>query len=198
MSRRTVTWILVMYLTIIWGAVIFRIDYFPLTWVPMYSSYYPDDTITARIGAPERMAKGILVTHRNGETSYISHKDLNIPKSNFQRLYYQRMFDTGPPKHRQGNRNLSSLNRWIRGLEDGEANFSVDWGWRMFWSLNKSLGYEPQDPRFIVQAEALYQNRIYRKSDLMKQDVSRFRTETKEARIVWKDEWITRWNDGTL
>ena len=197
-SKRTITIILVGYLTIIWAAVIFRIDYFPLTWVPMYSSYYPDDTITAKVWDKDRISRGLLVTHRDGSTSYLSHKDLNIPKPNFRRLYYQRMFGSGPPKHRQGDRNLSQLNRLIRGLEEGESNYSVDWEWRMFWSLNKTLGYEPPDPRFVVKAEALYQIRMYRKDDLVKQDVSKVRTETMEASIEWKDEWITRWKHGTL
>ena len=38
-NKRTITLILVAYLTIIWAAVIFRIDQFPLTWVLMYSVY---------------------------------------------------------------------------------------------------------------------------------------------------------------
>ena len=96
------------------------------------------------------MARGILVTHRGGSTSYVTKEDLNIPKGNFWRLYYQRMFGKGPLKHRQGNRSLETFNRWIRGLDDGQENFSAQWDWRVLWSLNKTLGFKPTNPHFII------------------------------------------------
>ena len=198
MSRRTVNIILILYLTIIWGAVIFRIDRFPLSWVPMYSTYSASDTITAKVWDKEKISKGLFVTHKDGSTSYVSHKDLNIPQTNFRRLYYQRMFGSGPPKHRQGNRNLSAFNRFVRGLDEGEENFSADWDWRMFWVLNKTLGHQPQDAKFIIQIEAEYQTRTYRKADLMKQDVSKATIDTYHALIEWQDQWLPRWEHGLL
>ena len=56
-NKRTVTLILVAYLTIIWAAVIFRIDHFPLTWVPMYSVYQPSETISTKYQRQRRTFK---------------------------------------------------------------------------------------------------------------------------------------------
>jgi len=187
-----------MYLFVVWGAVIFRIDRFPITWVPMYSNYYPSETISAKVWDKEKIANGLLVTHQDGSTSYVSSKDLNIPQPNFRRLYYERMFGSGPPKHHQGNRNLSPLNRWIRGLKENEPNFQADWDWRMCWSVNQTLEYQPTDPKFIIGAEADYQVRVYRKQDIMNQDVSKVRIKTIHAKIQWKDEWLPRWEHGLL
>ena len=139
MTQSTVNRVLVVYFLVVWGAVIIRSDRFPLTWAPMYTTYRPHDTISIRITDKERMARGILVTHRDGSSSYVTKEDLNMPKWNFWRLYYQRMFGKGPPKHRQGNRSLGTFNRWIRSLEEGQENFSAQWDWRVLWSLNKTL-----------------------------------------------------------
>jgi len=197
-SKRTVTLILVVYLTIIWAAVIFRIDYFPLTWVPMYSVFEPSETISAKVWEKDKYGKGILVTHRDGSTSYVSSKDLNIPKPNFRRLYYSRIFGSAPPKHKQGNTELGAINRWVRGLDEDEPNFSVDWDWRMFWTLNKTLGHEPSDPKFIVRMEADYKRRIYRKADLIKGDLSPVKIKHEEALMEWHDEWLPRWEHEQL
>ena len=198
MSKRTVTLILVAYLTIVWGAVIFRIDYFPLTWVPMYSVYEPRETIAVKVWDKDKYRKGLKVTHRDGSTSYVSYKDLNIPKPNFRRLYYSRIFGTAPPKHKQGNTELGPMNRWIRGLEEDEPNFSVDWEWRMFWTLNKTLRHEPHDPKFIVRIEADHQKRIYRKADLLTGHVGKAQIHTNKAMIDWQDQWATRWEHELL
>ncbi len=153
--------ILILYLIVIWSAVIFRIDRFPITWVPMYSVYQPSETISKSIRDKAAMRKGLRVIHRDGTISYVSYKDLNIPKPNFRRVYSSRIFGTDPPKHKQGNTALGSINRWIRGLDENERNFSVDWEWRMFWTLNKTLQFEPADPKFITRIESSKQRRVY-------------------------------------
>jgi len=197
-SRRTVNGIIVLYLIVVWAAVIFRIDRFPLTWVPMYSVYEPSETISAKVWDKNKYGKGIFVTHRDGTTSYVSPKDLNIPKPNFRRLYYSRIFGSAPPKHKQGNTELGTMNRWVRGLDEDEPNFSVDWEWRMFWTLNKTLRHEPSDQKFIVQMEADYQRRIYRKADLLKGDISKVEIQTRKALMEWNDEWLPRWEHEQL
>ena len=190
--------ILILYLIVIWSAVIFRIDRFPLTWVPMYSVYQPSETISKSIRDKAAMKKGLRVTHRDGSISYVSYKDLNIPKANFRRLYSSRIFGTDPPKHKQGNTSLGSINRWIRGLDENERNFSVDWEWRMFWTLNKTLQFEPADPKFITRIESSKQRRAYRKADLAKGDASKVEIQTQQAVIDWQDEWVKRWNRDLL
>ncbi len=198
MSRRTVNWILISYLVLVWGAVIFRVDRFPITWVPMYSVYKPDDTISSKIWDNKRYKKGFNVTHRDGSTSLVSYKDLNIPKPNFRRLYYSRIYGTGPPKHNQGNTSLEGYNRWIRGLGPDEDNFSVDWTWRLFWTLNKTLGHEPLDPKFITRIEASLRKRYYRKADLLRGDTSHPTIKDRSGLIEWKETYLTRWQNSEL
>lgn len=193
MSRKAVNRFLLVYLLVMWTAVIVRCDRFPLTWTPMYSTYIPDNTISVRILDKQLMAKGLLVTHRDGSTSYVSKEDLNIPKWNFWRLYYQRMFGKGPAKYKQGNRSLSWFNRWIRGLDADEANFSAEWDWRIFHSLNTTLGYEPADSQFIVRVQAQFERRRYQKDDLRQSTLT-----VEKADIHWKDEWLERWQHGRL
>jgi hypothetical protein len=154
-NKRTITLILVAYWTIMWAAVIFRIDHFPLTWVPMYSVYEPRETISVRVWDKDKDQKGFKVTYRDGSTGYVSSKDLNISKPHFRRLYYDllpdsKIFETAPPKHKQGSIELGTINRWISGLDEAERRFAVDREWRMFWTLNKTLGHEPSDPKFIA------------------------------------------------
>ena len=115
-----------------------------------------------------------------------------MPKWNFWRLYYQRMFGKGPAKYKQGNRSLSALNRWIRGLSDNEPNFSAEWDWRIFRSLNKTLGHEPTDPQFIVRIEAQFDRRRYQKDDLRKVTMKQ-----EKADLQWQEEWQARWETGT-
>lgn len=193
MTRTTVTGILAIYFVIVLTAAIIRVDRFPLTWVPMYSTYKPRPDITARVVDEERMEKGLFITRRDGSTGYIGKQDLNISKWHFWRLYYQRMFGIGPAKHRQGNMNLSSFNRWIRGLEEGELNFSAEWDWRILHSLNRTLGYTPSDPQFIVRAEADYEQLRFLKQDVLKGNMSAAERKRLHATVLWKDEWNERW-----
>jgi hypothetical protein len=164
----------------------------------MYSVYQPSDTISKSIRDKAAMRKGLRVTHRDGTISYVSYKDLNIPKPNFRRLYSSRVFGTDPPKHKQGNTALGSINRWIRGLDENERNFSVDWEWRMFWTLNKTLQFEPANPKFITRIESSKQRRVYRKADLANGDTSKVEIQTKKAVIDWQDQWVKRWNHDLL
>ncbi len=198
MTRQTVNRILVVYLLVVWTAVAVRCDRFPLTWVPMYSTYTPIEKIPVVVIDREKMERGILVTHRDGSQRYVTAKELNIPKTHFWRLYYQRMFGAPPAKHTQGNMNLGTVNRWIRGLGKNEPNFSADWDWRILRSFNKTLGYEPSDPTFIVLAEVESEIVHYQKKDLLKKDVSKPERMTLRAKVQWKDEWLQRWKNDTL
>lgn len=198
MTRRTVNTILVVYLVIVWTAVAVRCDRFPLTWVPMYSTYAPSESIPVVVIDREDMTRGILVTRRDGSRGYVTREKLNIPKTHFWRVYYQRMFGAPPAKHTQGNMNLGTVNRWLRGLEEGEPNFSADWEWRIIRSLNKTLGHKLSDPDFIVGAETEYQVVRYQKRNLLKGETGSPERVTLRADPQWKDEWLQRWNDDVL
>ena len=198
MSRTTVTRILVVYLLVVWTAMLVRCDRFPLTWVPMYTTYTPSKSLPVVVLDQERMRQGLLVTRRDGSTDYITWKDLNISKLHFWRLYYQRMLGAGPAKHMQGNMNLGSFNRWIRGLKEGEPNFSAEWDWRILRSLNRTLQHDPSDPKFIVGAQTDYEVIHFLKEDLLKKDLSKAKRVHRNMSIAWKEEWLKRWSDDTL
>jgi len=150
----------------------------------------------------DKEKKGFKVTYRDGSTGYVSSKDLNITKPHFRRLYNDllpdsKLFETAPPKHQQGNIELGMINRWIRGLNKEESRSVVDREWGMFWTLNKTLGREPSDPKFIIRIEADQQHRVYRKEDLLRQEVGNVQIDNRQALIEWRDEWLPGWEHGS-
>ena len=54
----------------------------------------------------------------------------------------------------------------------------------MLWSLNKTLGFKPTNPHFIVQVEAEYTKHHYEKADL-----SNVWQTHKQGTLKWHDEW---------
>ena len=206
MSQSTVAWLLACYFGAVLVGVVFQIDRFPLTWVPMYSNYSPPKPAKVKAAEPtaeagqapasrpprerrvkvrdkKEAAKGFLATHRDGTQSRIGVDELNIAGRNMWRLYYQRIFGKDPPKFKQANRSFDALSRWARGLEEGEPVFSADWPRRLFRSVNATLGLRPEDPEFVVRLEA-YQEIHYYGSDY-----ERKRTRTRHADIHWHEEW---------
>lgn len=188
MTRSSVRLVLGVWLAVVWGAMVLRDDRFPFTWAPMYSLYEPEHEIGIRKVDPEDLRLGFLVTRRDGSQDRIGKRDLNLPKWNFYRLYYQRAFSFPPVKHRYGNANLDPLNRWVRGLEPGEKIFRANWKYRLFRTVNETLGLEPDDPRFVVRIEARYERLVYGR------DPVEFRRRfTKHADLRWDEAWRERW-----
>jgi hypothetical protein len=187
-TRKQVNWLLALFFLIHWGAVLFRIDRFPLSWAPMYSSYSREPEMKVRVADEEKFMRGFFVTRRDGTTDWIGAELLNVPKWNMYRLYTQRAFKDDSNKYTNGNSAIDPLNRWIRGLAEGEPAFTIEWDWRMFWSLNKSLGLDPNDPEFIVRIQADF-TRVY--YDM--RELRLARTVTEETDLRWKDEWAERW-----
>jgi hypothetical protein len=188
MTQQTVSRLLVAFFIIQWGAVLFRCDRFPLTWAPMYSSYKGGAEVRVRVADPDTFLRGFLVTRRDGSTAWVGAEALNVPKWNMYRLYTQRAFKDNPNTHSNGNRNIDPLNRWIRGLEEGEPAFTTEWDWRTFWTLNKTLGHDPDDAEFIVRIQADYVRLYYM---LYEQRLDRRTTETTDLR--WNEDWRERW-----
>lgn len=188
MTRRTVTLILVAHLVVVWSAFALRIDRFPLTWAPMYSTFKSSETLSRRAENQDQAKRGLRVTHRDGTKGYVGAEELNISKWIMSRIYYQRAFGNGPIKYAQGNRSLGVLNRWFWGLDEGEAYFSADWEKRLFWTVNKTLGHEPEDPKFVVKMRAESERVYYDRRDL------RFlRRKHKKAVLLWNEDWNERW-----
>ena len=140
LSRKTVGRGLAVYWTIVWAAVVFQIDQFPLTWVPMYSELHAaDERLEVRASDKEATKRGLLVTQRDGTTRYVTREDLNVTPRHFRRLYRQRLFGGNPAE---------------------------EWPYRVLRSLNRTLGREPDAPDFIVNVESEAEFFFARKSDL--------------------------------
>jgi hypothetical protein len=193
MSQAAVTRILVVYLGVIWAAALLRVDHFPLTWAPMYSVYTPSATIDVTVWHPDALTKGLAITRRDGSTGYLARRDLTIPTAHFRRLYYQRMFNDGPAKEAQATKGLGDFNRGVRRLAPWLLPPAVDWEWQILWSLNRTLGHQPSEPRFIVRVESVDHVRVYSVADLRRRGLASVRTETRRATISWTDAWHPRW-----
>lgn len=190
-SQKGVVRFLLIYGLIVVGAVVIRVDRFPLTWVPMYSVYKlksESETFSVHHKDKKQAYKGFRATHADGAQSWVSREDLNIPGRNMWRLYYQRAFGRPPPKYTHANANLDRLSRWVRGLAKGETNLKTNWRRRLITLVNRTLGHAPGDPRFIVRLEAQRDTNIFDRESF---EVVKVRSRT--AVIKWKTAWEERW-----
>jgi len=191
-QRHTVDRFLLVYFAVLWLAVVFRIDHFPLTWAPMYAAASrPEPTFSKRVVDKQEMKKGLLVTLHDGSKQRVSKEDLNVPKWNFYRIYYQRAFGGSPPKYKQLVTNMGPLNRWVRGLGPGEEIPEADWERRLFYVLNKTLVREPGDPDFIVRIEA-WQER----AEFQLEPLEYVGNHTRHADLHWREEWRGDFDGG--
>ena len=121
-----------------------RIDRFPLSWAPMYAMNRSSDSMWVSVFDGESVrTRGFEIVRRDGSTGWLSHVDMNIPFRAFGKIFTQRAFGLGPPKHR-------------RAIDDaGQIDLvRVDWASRIMTAANETLGLRPEDPRFIVEMRA--------------------------------------------
>jgi hypothetical protein len=162
-SRTAVNSFLAAYLCVVWTAAMARFDEFPLTWVSMYARYEPDELLSLRVADQAAISRGLRATARDGSTRWLTRRDLNVTKKHFRRLYWQRMFTDGPRS---------------------------PWPYRILRSVNRTLGYAPNDPRFIVRLEADIDQVSMRKTDLAIVD-----RKSRHVTHEWRDEYLERWRD---
>jgi len=162
-SRTAVNCFLVVYLVVVWSAALAKFDKFPLTWVSMYAFHEPSELLSLRVSDPVDIDRGMLATALDGSTRYVTRHDLNVTKRHFKRLYRQRMFDMAP---------------------------SRPWPQRILMSLNRTFGYRPGDPKFIVRLEADIEQVDMRKTDL--EVVER---RNRHASHEWTEETLQWWDD---
>ena len=186
MTRVTVDRLLVAWLCVTWGAVLVRADSFPLTWAPMYSAWEPHELTSNRVVEDAVYMRGMLVTRRDGTSGHVGASELNIVRNHMYRLYYQRTFGQPPVTYQHATRSLGAINRWLRGLEPGESHPDHT-EFRVFRSLNKTLGQEPADPGFIVRVQASY-DVLSRRFD----DVSKVSRSHQVADLRWDESWRER------
>ena len=185
--RSSVSKLLSVYFISVVVAVLTRFDEFPWTWVPMYSTYEAKDDVTIPIRDKADLSNGLIATHRNGATSRIDAKRLNVPSRNYWRIHLQRMNGQGAAKYAQARLNLSELNLWLRG---GFAE-PVNWDRRILESLNRTLGFSPADPDFIVAAKAPATHAVVNKRTL---EAALRRVEPE---VRWDDDWNREWDGAS-
>lgn len=115
-----------------------------MTWAPMYSAVVASDNyVISALDRDKVRNEGFLVKHRDGSRSNVTYKDLNVPLRSFWQIYSQRTYGFGPQVHR------FAIN------EFGPYNLiEVNWNERLFNTLNKTLGYSEDDPKFITEITA--------------------------------------------
>jgi len=188
LTRRNVSRLLVAWLCVTWGAVLVRCDSFPLTWAPMYSRWEPHELTSNRLVEDAVFMRGMLVTRRDGTTGYLGARELNLARDHIYRLYYQRTFGQPPVSYAHTSTGLGAFNRWIRGLEEGAEGPPDDTEFRVFRSLNRTFGLDPDDPGFIVRVQASF-DVLYRRFG----DLSKVWRETSQADLRWDERWRERW-----
>ncbi|MFP6628682.1 MAG: hypothetical protein VCC67_06545 [Myxococcota bacterium] len=187
MTKKQISTFLIVYLLVVWTAVVLRIDRFPLTWAPMYSIWSAVDhpeILRHVVDKKHLKEKGFRAIHRDGTTSYVSQRDLNIRTSSMRRLYYRRMVGRGTPSYRHINHDAGTLDRWLFGLEPGARFYLVDWHQRLFRSINRTLGHAPEDAKFIVRLEAEHETLIFRRETL-----EFLREEDGVVTATWDESW---------
>lgn len=155
MTQHGVRLFLALFFLAVFGAVFLRVDYFPLSWVPMYGRRDAAAEKTFYVGSLERRTAGFEARRANGEQILIDRKMLNIPHANFRRLYMQRAFNSGPPQHLRERLALMPFNRWwYETLVGPDPLLGANYPARLLQSINKTLGLGADDPRRILRLEA--------------------------------------------
>jgi hypothetical protein len=155
MTQRGARQFLVAFFLITFGAVFLRVDFFPLTWVPMYADWDTAAVKTFFIGNLEQRTAGFEAQRADGEWVYVNAKMLNIPHANFRRLYMQRAFNSGPPQHLRERLALMPFNRWwYETLVGPDPLLGANYPAQLLRSINKTLGFGSDDSRRVVRLEA--------------------------------------------
>lgn len=157
MTKKAVTKFLIAFHVVTLGAVFLRVDTFPLTWVPMYSQFLGKDVLSVPVGDKAKLRQGFEVTTAAGETEFIGPKDLNLPNAAFRRIYTERAFGKGPPKHLRERERLNPLSDAVFNMFYEDPRSGIDWHARILDMMNKTLARAPGDSDYIVQAVATYE-----------------------------------------
>ncbi|MBA3676800.1 MAG: hypothetical protein H0W74_05285 [Sphingosinicella sp.] len=167
MSKSAVRRLIAGYFLVFFGAIFLRIDYFPLSWVPMYGFREEAETLTVAVGDVDRRELGFAGLRANGERSFLSRRDINVPPANFRRLYQERAFGEGPPQHRRERAELAAFNQWwYERLIGPDPAKDADYPRDLLTSINRTFGLGPQDPRRFVQLEAHLDFATYTRAQL--------------------------------
>jgi hypothetical protein len=187
MTRRAVAILLCLHAAVVWLAVPFRVDEFPLTWAPMYAVQpKPEHGVwSVVLKDRERLDReGWRGERADGGEEWIRRADLNVPTRNRWRLYFERTWLKGSPRYKHKNSGEWTLDRWLLGIPPGAPIFSEDWERRLLTSVNATLGRRPGEPQFLVALRA-ERGRMHFDSRTFER-----RADTRErAEVRWRSEW---------
>jgi hypothetical protein len=189
MTKTQVSCFLALYLIVITGAAFLRIDRFPLTWAPMYSTYVASSDPELRrhtVDKKHLKETGWKATHRDGTTRRVTQRDLNIRSSSMRIFYYRRMFEKGYPGYAHLNHDAGTIDRVLFGLEPGELYYVVNFHEQLLRSVNRTLGYEPADPKFIVRIDGDVTTMVFDRATL-----DLLREEDSVVSATWDENWTT-------
>lgn len=196
-KKRAKIFLLVLF-AVYFGAVFLRVDFFPLSWVPMYGQRQTGEHVHIVIGDKAARAKsGFLAERADGERINITRKDLNIPSTHFRRLFHQRAYNRGPPQHRREREKLMPFNKWWYETFVGpDPLLTHNYPIELLDSVNKTLGYGANDPKRIVRLEARVKVASYSKQELAAGAIADPKTQTAIA-IITPDQAKVVSEDGT-
>jgi len=181
------------YFLIFFGAIFLRVDYFPLSWVPMYGYHVTGPAVTVSIGDKDERKRGFAAQRANGEKLYISAEDLGVPNANFRRLYHQRAFNNGPPQDDRERAALMPFNRWWYETFVGpDPRLDRRYAEQLLVSVNKTFGYGPTDPRRIVRLEASLNFATFEHSDVDAGNLSRPTIQRRTAIITEQGDFLRK------
>ena len=193
MSKRSVKRFIALYFFIFFGAIFLRVDYFPLSWVPMYGYHIVGEKVTVGIGDKSRRDQGFAAQRANGERLYISADDLNVPNANFRRLYHQRAFNNGPPQDDRERAALIAFNRWwYETLVGPDPRLNRRYHMQLLDSVNRTFGYGPTDPQRIVRLEAALDFASFERDAVTSGDLSKPTVEHRVAIITERGGMLQR------
>ena len=173
-SKTSAKRFLALYFLVFFGAIFLRIDYFPLSWVPMYGHHAAGKDLTVAVGDMDRRSSGFEAWRANGEHLTISASDLNVPGANFRRLYNQRAFNQGPPQDLRERAELIRFNRWWYETFVGpDPRLDQRYAEQLLQSVNKTFGYGPNDPSRIVRLTAETARATFAREDVESGRLSR-------------------------
>ena len=194
-SKTSAKRFLALYFVIFFGAVFLRVDYFPLSWVPMYGYRHLSETLTVKFGDLSVRSRGLLAQRANGQTLFVSANDLNIPPGHFRRMFHQRVFNDGPPQDDRERLELASFNRWWYETFVGpDPRLNRAHSRQVLTSVNGTFGYEPGDPQRIVRLEAPVEFATYTRDQLASGDLIHPAIERRTAIITENGSFVRRGN----
>jgi hypothetical protein len=191
MTKAGVKRFLALYFLILFGAVILRIDWFPLSWVPMYGLHRDLPVVARPLGSLEARGRGFIAERANGERLTISARDLNVPDTNFRRLYTQRAFNWGPPQDNRERYRLAPFNRWwYETLVGPDPLIGADYPRQLLASINRTFGYAADDPRRIARMQAQLDFALFERDHLRRGDISAPKIDHRVALVDERGSWL--------